>query len=46
VLRLVQSFKPSERSGTTGASIQAAIELYKTTGEVAYKDFAVEKAVS
>lgn len=30
--------------GTTGASIQAAIELYKTTGEVAYKDFAVEKA--
>lgn len=30
--------------GTTGASIQAAIEMYKTTGNDSYRDFAVEKA--
>jgi hypothetical protein len=30
--------------GTLGASIQAAIELYNTTNEVIYKDFAVNRA--
>ncbi|NOR33461.1 MAG: hypothetical protein GQ579_02145, partial [Bacteroidales bacterium] len=31
--------------GIIGASIQAAIELYKTTKEETYKDFAVDQAV-
>jgi hypothetical protein len=31
-------------SGTIGASIQAAIELYKVTGQEVYRTFAVEKA--
>ncbi len=35
---------PQKDPGTTGASIQAAVEMYKTTGEDSYRDFAVEKA--